>query len=877
MHQMREAFVVVLLGAGLARSVALAAPASPSGPHPRLYVSPTNLAAYSAAAQRKGTAAQATVADCQRTLDKPQDYTDRGGADGNTWPAAAVGCAFAYLVTQNAAYATQAIKYWNASLADDQTLGDGKGCTASVNPDWKSWASSGSGAAPPVILTVTHDTGYPMRWYGPFIALTYDWLHDAPGVDETLRAHTRMCLTNWVDYYTQKGYHHDEAGANYNAGYVIGKTLTAIAFGGENGADGDRLWSETLSEVFGALLVGDGLAGSADPVGSPAGVLVGGDWGEGWQYGPLSVVEYAAAARAMEAAGAPLPEMDAWASSLILRFMHGSVPGMDGMFNSNGDFDSEEVYPSPSANQLDAVLLGPSSDQAAGWAAFAKQQLGLSGDFIWNALAEARAVTPADYRAQTPPPPLWYLARGTRTVYARTAWDGNAYWGVFSSPPQVVSDHHHFCAGNFVFSRGADHLIVDPSNYGEPGTLETNAPTVDSRRVTGDYAPSQTPWSEAELLWARGTAAAVFAARSDYAKAFIFSSNPSDIPYARRDWVMLPEGEIVLVDRAQTADASHKLYVNFHTNTAGTLKLAGTAATGTVGASQVVIHSVLLSGGTPAITKPPVNDDYDYPCGACSQGRFAVDNYGVTVPGPWAIAVHVIDGLAAGGSTATVGSLNDDTFNPAPKQNTGVLEAAVYRDSKQSYVVASSAQPGTAGAEMSYGVPGGSAARHIVFDAPEQADGQSAVAAAAQAGRCVLTISAGPGFAGHPLMFTVTTAAEGCAVSEDTNVPPGAAPPGGGVGAGGAGGNSGQAGGGVTGGGGTGAAGASGAVKSSAGGCGCVVGGRADAPSALPCLLLAGLLLFGRWPRRNDTHEEGVAVVELDAGTPAAEDVAVLS
>jgi hypothetical protein len=35
---------------------------------------------------------------------------------------------------------------------------------------------------------------------------------------------------------------------------------------------------------------------------------------------------------------------------------------------ANGDFDSEDPYASPNANVLDAVLLGPSSDQAAGWA-----------------------------------------------------------------------------------------------------------------------------------------------------------------------------------------------------------------------------------------------------------------------------------------------------------------------------------------------------------------------------------------------------------------------------------------------------------------------------------------------------------------------------
>jgi hypothetical protein len=830
MTMLRTSSLLVLVGVLGLPAVVLATVPAPSGGHPRLFMDATRAAVYQANATVKGTAAQAMVARCQETIDQPKYYTDRGGADGDTWPGAAVSCAFAYRATQNASFLGQAIKYWNAALADDQALGDGKGCVAGVSTDWKTWAAGGSGSAPPVILTVTHDTGYPMRWYGPYVALTYDWLHDAPGVDETLRAHTRMCLTNWVDYYTQKGYHHDEAGANYNAGYVIGKVMTAIAFAGENGADGDRLWNETLDEVFGKLLVGDGLAGAQDPVGKPAGVLVGGDWGEGWQYGPLSVLEYAAAARAMEEAGAALPEMDAWTNSLVVRFVHATVPAGDGMFNSNGDLDAEDVYPGPSGNQLDAILLGPSSAEAAAWAMFEKQRLGARGSYVWNAVAEARTATAADYRAQAAAP-LWYLARGTRTVFARTAWEASAYWGVFSSPPQVVSDHHHFCAGNFVFSRGADHLIVDPSNYGEPGTLETNAPTVDSDRVTGDYAPSQTPWSQAELLWARGTAGGVYAARGDYAKAFIFSSNASDIAYARRDWVMLPEGEVVTIDRAATKDSSHKLYVNFHVNTAGTLKLGGGLASGSVGGSQVAIHSV-LGGGTPAITQPPVKDDYNYPCGNCKQGRFVVDNYGVTIPGPWAVAIHVIDGLGADEAVPAVGSIGDDNYDPAPKQNGAVIGAAIYRASKQSYVVASSAPSGASGATLTYSVPGASTGRHVVFDAPEQSDGQSTVTAAAVGDRCTVTVVAGPGLAGRPLMFSVGTAASGCTISEDTDIPPGVEPPGGGVTTAGTGGNGG---------------GSGGNVGSGASGCGCALGGVPAFHGGI-ALVLALLLVCRRRP-----------------------------
>ncbi len=480
----------------------------PSSAHPRLFMSAAELAGYTQNATVKGSAAAAIIAACQDTLVEPKMYQTRGGSDGNYWPGSAVNCAFAYLATQNTQYLTQAILYWQAALSDDQTISDGLGCAPGVSTDWQSW--NGDPPAPPVIITVAHDTDYPMRWYGPDIALTYDWLYSAPGVSSTLLAQTRTCLTAWSDYYTASGYHNDEAGANYNAGFVIAKTPQRHRrrhrwWRGRSFVDRDA------RRDFSQLLVGTGLAGADDPVGQPAGAMAGGDWLEGWQYGPLSVLEYAVAARAVEEYGVPLPAMDAWANSLAVRYIHGTVPTLDGQW-VGGDFDSMQVYQSPTAEELDAVLAGPSSDQAASWAAYMKQTQAVpAGSYVYDALAELRAVTPADYRAQNPAPPAWYLARGSRAMYARTSWTPTAFWGVFSSPPHLVGDHEHFAAGDFVFSRGGDHLIVDPSNYGEWGTLETNAIATDADLVA-DYTPSQTPWSTAELVWARGTTDAVYAA-----------------------------------------------------------------------------------------------------------------------------------------------------------------------------------------------------------------------------------------------------------------------------------------------------------------------------------------------------------------------------
>jgi len=759
---------LVLLATAAWPASALAVPPPPSGAHPRLFMDPASVAGFAANASSPTSAAAALVASCQDTIANPGSYTSRGGVDSDTWPAAAVSCAFAYRVTQNAQYLTQAVLFLETSLDDDQTMGDNQGCVAGVDTSWQAW--DGTSSAPPVILTVTHDTGYPMRWYGPDVALAYDWLYGVAGVDAALLTQASTCLTAWLDYYAASGYMRAQAGANYNAGYVVGEALAAVAIGTDNGADG-HLWTDVAGSTFPALLVGQGLLGASDPVGAPAGPMAGGDWAEGWQYGPLAVLEYAVAARAVEGGGVALPDMDTWASSLAVRSAYGSLPTLGGQW-MGGDFDSASVYVPPSVNVLDAVLAGTSSDQAASWAlAMKKEQALTAGSLFYDALAELRAVTPADFRAQVPAPALAYLARGTRALYARSGWDAGAFWSVFSSPPHLVPDHQHFAASSFVFSRGADPLVVDPSEYGEPDTFATNAVSADAAIDLGDYEDTQTPWSTADLPWARGTASGVAAARSDLAGAFSFNGTPSDIPYAHREWAMLPEGEVVTIDRVATADADHAMFVRFHTNTGGGgLALSGAVALGASGGSQVAIHPVLLSGGSPVVSQPEVGNcsvSCSYPCAACDAARFPVDEYAVSVPGPWAVAVHVIDGLATADAPATVGSMNDDATDPAPKANCGVLGAAVLRAGKQSYVVASSARQGALAATMTYAVPGGAASRHVVFDAPEDANGKSLVSVSASGGRCVVVVTAGEGYQGHPLVFDVAAAAAGCTATEE--------------------------------------------------------------------------------------------------------------
>ena len=784
--------VGVLSASALFGQNAFAAPPVPSGSHPRLFA--PQLAALKTAAATKGTSSYTMVQECQSAITTPGDFATRGGSDGNNWPETAVACAFSYLTTGNTAHLQAAIQYWQTSLNDDQKVGDGAGCVAGVSTDWQTWAKSnnGSGGAPPVILTVTHDTDYAMRWYGPSIALVYDWLNSAPGVTPALLQQTQVCLTAWNDFYTGFGYHNKESGANYNAGYIVAKAFAAVALGNENGSDG-HLWNEVVDNDFATLLVGKGLSGASGTVGQPAGNMVGGDWGEGWEYAPLSTAEYAAATNALESNGAPQAAMDAWNNSLILRTLYGTTPSGKFQLCGPGDCDLTTPNVALNPNELDAVLLGTSSDQAASWAANIKQAQSLTATnryetYIYNALAEARKVTPADYTKQSTAPALWYLARGTREMYTRSSWtDANAFWAVFQSAPGLNSDHQHFAASSFVFSRGADDLIVDSAPYGGYATINSNALNADASNLSGSWARTQTPDSAAELLWARGTADATYAARSDIQHAFDFNGTQSDLKYAHRDWAMLPEGEVVTIDRVHTSAASNNMYVQFHVNTGGGgLSANGGVYSGKVGGSQVAIHPVSIGSATPTVSTPSATSCNSYPGNDCDAARFKLDVYRVTIPGTWATAVHVIDGLAATEQPAQVDSINDSNIDPG-NTNGGIMGASVFRANKQSYVVASSSQDGAAPATMTYSVPGTSAGRHIVFDAPEAADGSSAVTATAANGRCSVSISAGSGkgLTGHPLMITIDSAANGCKVSDSTTVTPGMPPPGGGASSGG--------------------------------------------------------------------------------------------
>jgi hypothetical protein len=703
-----------------------AAQPAPSGAHPRIWLD---------AATQSGMRAQAGVANgavargakrCAAARAEPSEYA-MGGWQGFEWVTTLSGCLVSWIAAGNEDDLVTAIKYWNVLLDDYQTVGDGLGGDT----------------------VVTHDTGYAMRTFAPYSALAYDWLHDAPGVTESLRARSRARFDAWSTFYSTSGYLRDVPGANYQAGYVFAATLMAIAEAGEAGAAGDAHWANVRDVIWKADMV---------PAFAEGGVLEGGDWPEGWQYGPLSVLEHSLAARAMQDNGMPIAGASSWASSLPLRFAYGLTPVTNQTYVA-GDSDDTSPHREPTNGALLAAVVGPASDQAKAWARKLNADLGLSNENpLFDALATA-ASGPSE--ALPEDAPTNYLARGTGNWYLRGAWTSETAWSVFQCAPQLVPDHQHTNAGNWVLTRGADDLVVDPSPYGSLSTLTGNAPAIDSAVLPSNYSPSQGLWGvDTAMVWARQSNSGVAAGRCDYADQFRRSDVPSDVAHALRDYVFVPNGSgatVVIVDRAVTGSADRGLHLRVRTP--ASLALAGDIATGTLGESSLGIRKIWATSGSANVRAMPQATECPSSDHTCDVSRLSAGTeYRLDVAGPAALAIHVVDAQSGSGASAAGELLS----------GSGYRGALIAQGTSSVAVITNDAADGARGDSLVYRVPAADGGVHVVVDAPVNPDGVSEVRAARDGDHCKVEVTphqgATEGFSGRPLIVRTSST---CAISDD--------------------------------------------------------------------------------------------------------------
>jgi hypothetical protein len=172
-------FAVCVLFVATATTARAAAPPEPSGPHPRILLDGKLRAAWKAALDEGRGPLVGAVALCE---DDPHAH-DRALYMGAEWGKMLQACLVAWAATDKPAYAAAALRYFTALIDDLETIGDGKGGDAAAS----------------------RDDGYPIRNLGPYTAIAYDWLHDAPGMTPQLRARARQRWAAWLAWFKDKG------------------------------------------------------------------------------------------------------------------------------------------------------------------------------------------------------------------------------------------------------------------------------------------------------------------------------------------------------------------------------------------------------------------------------------------------------------------------------------------------------------------------------------------------------------------------------------------------------------------------------------------------------------------------------------------------
>lgn len=711
---MRCAPLLVLLSVSLAH----AAPSSPdparepagepSRPHPRILLDGELRAAWRALATQDRGPIAGSIALCESGQTQEHDHAVYMGSE---WSRVLQACLVAYAATDKLEHARTAIKFFTALLDDRDRIGDGAGGDEIVQ----------------------RDSGYSIRNLGVYTAIAYDWLHDQ--LTPQQRQHARERWERWLGWYRDKGYRARVPGTNYQAGFLAAATLIAIAQAGEATEQrGPALWAFVRDELWGKDMA-DALA--------PGGILDGGDWPEGWQYGPLAIAHYALAARAATRAGLRVDGIDRWLAAVLRRHVYALSPS-DRVYVAQ---DTEATTPNvePHVLTLDAIALGDAAPEirTQARAELARLRIADKDFFLYDALATGDAGTPIARETW----PTLYAATATGTIYARTRWDGRAVWFVAECGRGLDVDHRQPKAGNFVLSRGPDDAIVDPSPYGSASSLTSNAPSVVSPHLPDDYRPSQGTWGT-RTTWdfVTQTRSGVVAARCDYAGAYQLQQKASDITDATRDFVLLPDAAgtdaaLVVLDRARASAMNLRFRVQ------GGLTLADDRAEKTFGSTRLTIAGT-RSSGRAVVGRPTAKDCFAKGTikGRCDAARFEASDYRAEVAGPAPTAVHVIGVVDQRAAPVTSRALRGDDY-AGVELSTPRAATIVWPTTRTRGALAYRAAPGT----------------HVVLDAPALG-GLATITATRDGTACAVTVTPGGATPAQPLIATLDSR---CAITSD--------------------------------------------------------------------------------------------------------------
>jgi hypothetical protein len=413
------------------------------------------------------------------------------------------------------------------------------------------------------VRSFARDSGYDIRFGLLELMLAYDWIYDE--LSESNRALLLRVANAWVDWYAQNGYSRSLPYENYYAGWLQGLALTAVATAHENPHAGQlfALLDERLRwEV---------------PVLNQR--LCGGDWPEGWNYGPLSVQEMALVATLLRDIGAdPGPLFD-FLEAEPRWLTYQMAPDYSQLVSFGGYSGNLPHKTSPA---LLAVLSSMTKEGALAARLYTSGLVAPVNDFSdgtrgFTAFEMIFAST--GQLANPDALPLSFLAVGTGRFLSKSSLTDPAGYQASAEGMSYYHDHYGYANGDVRLYRGGTCLVC-PSAYrgnsfrGEDGTTAFSTYLVNGRGQADRTRNNQILFAlEAGTFSALGMRFESSYAVAPYEEGLIADANPLD--YLIREMVHVRPGTLIVRDLHRRRRATDALAARFHLGPAGPAQQLG--------------------------------------------------------------------------------------------------------------------------------------------------------------------------------------------------------------------------------------------------------------------------------------------------------------
>ncbi len=427
----------------------------------------------------------------------------------------------------------------------------------------------------------SRDSGYDIRFELMYLMVAYDWLNDQFSVaDKSLMV---TVANNWLDWYAANGYARTHPVENYYAGYLQGRILSVLATAGDN-AQAQR----QLDELHRML---------AQEVPIISQRICGGDWSEGWNYGPYTFIEFTLANQALLEAGENWDAAFDFVHNVGQSYAYMVSPDFSETRSFGGYSGSFAHLTSPS---MLATLSG--NTRSGAWATrvyngFNAQPANdyyASRGFAFFEVLSANTTQPLDVSVA----PLSYFNPGTGRFFSTSSLSNTSAFQVMTENAPYYYDHMGYANGDVRLYKGNTCLLC-PAAYrggnfrGEDDTLAFSTYMANGQAQNVNRNNQNLFVKDTNRFSAVGMRFESSFTSSRYDENHVDSANALD--YLIREAVHVRPGTLVVRDLHRRRHATDALVANWHlgsslavTNPSAGQYQIGTLRIGLIGPSAPV-------------------------------------------------------------------------------------------------------------------------------------------------------------------------------------------------------------------------------------------------------------------------------------------------